>query len=336
MLRLDVHPAFCTQAQHHSSSRPGAGGRPTLIESGGTWYNSDWPVPRTRRNIHPLLGTTAIVMPSLLKTSTARAAGASFLLLLVSAAALLGFGGLAAAPHGTGAARPAAQAATATAAPASPITATATVTATGTATATVDPLQLFHPFDFVPEGGVLIKESVTELGGGTPPEGLLTMSITAPQTNTNGIVETTTVSSLRVLRYDKGDWTVLWQPQPDVPGQAIALPETRGTSPDRYQAGDLLRTGQPILLLRTQQAGPTPTDPPTVTLHLWAWTGDTAIPLQMATADGKVRDAVFTGTSDVQTADLDDDGVIEVIVDSGPTTTIYRWDAAQTHFVVRK
>jgi hypothetical protein len=38
----------------------------------------------------------------------------------------------------------------------------------------------------------------------------------------------------------------------------------------------------------------------------------------------------------VQTADLDDDGVIEVIVDSGPTTTIYRWDAAQTRFVVRK
>jgi hypothetical protein len=73
-----------------------------------------------------------------------------------------------------------------------------------------------------------------------------------------------------------------------------------------------------------------------VTLRLWAWTGDTAVPLHLTTADGQQQDAVFTGTSDVQTADLDDDGVIEVIVDSCPTTTIYRWDASQTRFVVRK
>ena len=92
MLRPDVHPAFCTQAQHHFAP-PDRAQHPPLIESGGTWYNSDWPVPRTRRNIHPLLGTIAIVMPSLLKTSTARAAGASVLLLLVSAMALLGLAG---------------------------------------------------------------------------------------------------------------------------------------------------------------------------------------------------------------------------------------------------
>jgi hypothetical protein len=261
---------------------------------------------------------------------------ASGLLLLVSAAALLGYGGLTAAPPSrAGAGQPAAQAATATAAPA--VTATGTVTSSGTPTATVDPLNLFHPFDFVPEGGELVKESVTELGGGDPREALLTMSISTPETDTTGTVITPTVSTLKVLRYDKGsgEWKLLWQPQPDVPGQAIALPETRGSGSDRYQAGDLLRTGQPILLLRTQEPGATPDAPPTVTLRLWVWTGDTAVALQMTTPDGKQQEAAFTGTSDVQTADLDDDGVIEVIVDSGPTSTIYRWDAAQTRFVVR-
>jgi hypothetical protein len=168
-------------------------------------------------------------------------------------------------------------------------------------------------------------------------EALLTMSIAVPETDTTGTLITPTVSTLKVLRYTKssGEWQVLWQPQPDVPGQAIALPETRGISPDRYQAGDLLRTGQPILLLRTQEPGATPDAPPVVSLRLWAWTGDTAVPLQMTTPDGKQQPAVFTGTSDAQTADLDDDGVIEIIVDSGPTATIYRWDAAQTRFVVR-
>jgi hypothetical protein len=261
---------------------------------------------------------------------------ASGVLLLVSAAALVGFGGWAAAPPSrAGAGQFAAQAATATAAPA--ISATGTVTASGTPTASVDPLNLFHPFDYVPEGGELVKESVTELGGGDPREALLTMSITTPETDTTGTVVTPTVSTLVALRYDKssGEWRVLWQPEPDVPGQAIALPETRGPGADRYQAGDLLRTGQPILLLRTQEPGATPDAPPTVTLRLWVWTGDTATALQMTTPDGKQQDAVFTGTSDVQTADLDDDGVIEVIVDSGPASTIYRWDAAQTRFVVR-
>jgi hypothetical protein len=277
------------------------------------------------------------VIPTFVKTSTARAALASGLLLLVSAAALLGFNGLSgAAPARAGLGHPAAQAATTTAAPA--ISATGTVTASGTPTETVDPFTLLHPFDFVPDGGELVKESVTDLGGGDPLEAMLTMSITGPQTDTTGTVVTTTVSTLEVLRYDKssGEWKILWEPNPAVSGQAIALPDIRGTSADRYQAGDLLRTGQPILLLRTQAAGATPAAPPTVTLRLWAWTGDTAVPLRMTTSDGQQQEAVFTGTSDVQTADLDDDGVIEVIVDSGPATTIYRWDAAQTRFVVRK
>lgn len=272
-------------------------------------------------------------MLSLLKTSTARAALASGLLLLVSALALLGIGGLAgAAPSGAAPARPAAQATATTA-----VTTTGTVTATGTATASVDPLNLFHPFDFVPDDAELVKESVTDLGGGDPREALLTMSISTPETDTTGTVVTATVSTLKVLRYDKssGEWKVIWQPQPDVPGQAIALPETRGINPDRYQAGDLLRTGQPILLLRTQAPGATPDAPPIVSLRLWAWTGDTAVPLQMTTPDGQQQDAVFTGTSDAQTADLDDDGVIEIIVDSGPSATVYRWDATQTRFVVK-
>jgi hypothetical protein len=145
---------------------------------------------------------------------------------------------------------------------------------------------------------------------------------------------------MAVLRYNReqGEWLVQWETgAAALPGMIQGLPETQGDTTRRYQGGDLLRTGQPILLLRTYEApkapGPEGTPPPTIHLRLWAWTGDTAVPLRLTGPDGAAGEAHFSATSDVQTADLDDDGVIEVIVDSGAASTIYRWD--KDHFAVQ-
>jgi hypothetical protein len=223
--------------------------------------------------------------------------------------------------------------ATAAVTPADTVTATATVTATDVFT---DPFLQLDVFGILPEEALLAKVSRIKLTSDATDNVLLTASLTRPQTNTLGLVETTTVGLLAVLRYDEASstWKDLWESaRPGTPGQAEALPDMQGDGSTRYQGGDLLRTGQPILLLRTYEAPKVPATLPVVHLRLWAWTGASAVPLRMTDATGADREADFTGASDVQTADLDDDGVIEIIVDSGPTTTIYRWD--KDRFVVR-
>ena len=223
--------------------------------------------------------------------------------------------------------------ATPTLPPAAGLTATPPITATATP---ADPLSLLNPFDFLPLGGQLVKQAPVSLRGDTPLERLLTVSYLQTETTTQGQVVTPTVSLLIAVGFDSSaqDWSPLWQTVPIV-GTAQILPDTSGPAEGSrtYQGGDLLRTGQPILLLRTTEAGATPGGLPSVSLRLWAWTGQGTVPLRMVGPDGQDHDAVFTGSSDVQTADLDDDGVIEILVDNGPSTTVYRWD--KTHFVVR-
>jgi hypothetical protein len=282
-------------------------------------------------------------MHQLIKTGAARAALGSLLLALVAVTALVWASGLgisAPAPSGgvTGSyAAPPGQLFPTPHPPAAATSVTAdTPTPEGTVNATpvvTDPFQVLDVFN-LPQGERLVKKSILDLGGGDPKEVLLTISSQQTQTNTVGVVETTTVSSLAVLRYDPAgsEWKTQWQSTP-VPGMASVLPDTIGETNRIYQGGDLLRTGQPILLLRTYEPA-TKTIPGAEHLHLWAWTGDTAVPVRMiAAGEASERDADFSGTSDVQTADLDDDGVIEIIADSGAHTDIYRWD--KTHFVVQ-
>ena len=269
------------------------------------------------------------VRRSFVKTALVPAVLASVVLALVGAAALLAANGASAPPAPARAAAPAA-------APArQAVTATATVTSTDVATQT-DPFSVLNVFDLLPGGGTLVKQSVLNLRGDETNEVLLAADVTRAQTNTVGVVETTTIGTMAVLNYsrEQGEWLVQWQTEAaSPPGAVQALPDTLGDATRRYQGGDLLRTGQPIFLLRTYEAPTAPDAPPTIHLRLWAWTGDTAAPLRMTGADGTTGEAHFTATSDVQTADLDDDGVIEVIVDSGPASTIYRWETDR--FVVR-
>ena len=270
------------------------------------------------------------VKHSFVKTTLLPAALVSGLLVLVGAAALLLAATRAPAPPA------AALAAAPAAGPArQAVTATATVTSSEVVTQT-DPFSVLNVFDLLPGGGTLVKESVLNLGGDETNEVLLAADVTRALTNTAGVVETTTIGTMAVLRYsrDDGAWLVQWETgSTALPGRIQGLPETQGDGTRRYQAGDLLRTGQPILLLRTYEAPQAPDAPPTIHLRLWAWTGDTAVPLRMTGADGAAGEAHFIASSDVQTADLDDDGVIEIIVDSAAHTDIYRWD--KTHFVIR-
>ncbi len=289
------------------------------------------------------------VRKSLVKSSLGPAVVAIVLLLGTGLGALVLAGGAGAPPRAGLAAQPpagparVAETATAVAPnipfappvapPAGSVTATATVTATTVAT---DPFALLNIFDFVPEDGALVSESILNVGGDATNEVLLTANVTRPQTTTLGTTITPTVGALAVLRYDATNsrWHVQWETgAASVPGAATELPDTFPGSSRRYQAGDLLRTGQPILLLRTVDPPAPPRLLPAVHLRLWAWTGDAAVPVQMAGPDGNPGPADFVGSSDVQLADLDDDGVMEVIVDSGAHTTVYRWD--KDRFVVR-
>ena len=223
-----------------------------------------------------------------------------------------------------------------TVAPTAPLTSTsvetgATATPAGTpaprplptGTPPADPLDVLNVFDVAPAGNIVVKRDILPLDGKQPDNVLVTltgsrMEPSIPLTNENG-------SAIGVMTYDPvyREWGLTWQSDP-ISGTARPLPASNqfgGTN-----GGDLLRDGSSVLMLRTT------TIDGAAHLALFRYDRSThkATPLKMVpTAGAAEKNALFDADLDVTVADLDDDGVYEVVADNVSGVKTWRWDGSK-------
>jgi hypothetical protein len=238
-------------------------------------------------------------------------------------------------PAGTVATATAAVTPASTETPQAGATFTATITATLTVTATVvegtptprptptgeppPPINSLNVFNFFPETGTLVKRDTLQLEKDGPDEVLITVS--SPQEAITG----TFSSAVAVLTYDTvyREWDVRWS-STSITGTASPLPAANRAG--GVNGGDLLRTGTPILLLRTT------TEDNRAHLAMWRWntgTGNGDYLKMLPVGGGPEREAVFDADLDVNVADLNDDGVYEVVADNLAGVQVWKWDGSR-------
>jgi hypothetical protein len=216
-----------------------------------------------------------------------------------------------------------------------PVTSTETISATATPAGTPtprptptgsppeNPLLLYSPFEFVLPGNLLVKSDVLQLDGEGVEEALLT--ITEGRLGVTKAITEEVTSALGVAAYDTvyREWTLPWQSDA-ITGTARPLPDIK--QPGGYNGGDLLRDGSAILALRTS------TLDGKAHLYLFRYDKQTRqAPLlkMMPAGGGAEQDAHFEADLDVTMADLDDDGVYEVIADNVAGVQTWRWDGSR-------
>ncbi len=192
-------------------------------------------------------------------------------------------------------------------------------TPTGTAP---DPLSLLNIFQFYSGDFNLVSRDVVNLDGTGPDEVLFTAA------GIRHVITDEVRSGIAVLSYDPvyREWSPLWASEP-ISGTASPLPSTNRKEAGGYNAGNILGNIGPVLVARTT------TVDGKAHLYLWRWNNDKKVGerLKMASAAGAPdTDAVFDADLDVNVADLDDDGIYEVVVDNLASVQVWRWDG--THF----
>jgi hypothetical protein len=134
-----------------------------------------------------------------------------------------------------------------------------------------------------------------------------------------------TNSTLAVISYDPTyrQWNLAWQGD-SVAGTAAPLTPFNSSHPDGFNGGDILRTGSPILALRTT------TLDRHAHLYLYQWDAKThkGAPLKMAGPSGDTN-AHFEGDLDVNLADINRDGVYEVLIDNLKDVQSWKWDGSK-------
>lgn len=185
-----------------------------------------------------------------------------------------------------------------------------------------DPVSLFNVFEFILSPQALVKRDALQLDNNSTPEMLLTLS--QPSTAENRVTDETD-SFVTVIGYDSARflWEPLWASDV-VSGTASPLPAANRN--DGYNGGKLLRTNDPIFLLRTTKLDGH--------AHLYMWRWDTASRkgerLKMVPVGGGAeRDSDFEADLDVTVADLDSDGTYEVVADNVSGVQVWKWDGSK-------
>jgi hypothetical protein len=187
---------------------------------------------------------------------------------------------------------------------------------------------LLSPFDFLQPGNLLVRSDTLQLDGEGTDEALLT--ITESRLGVTKPLTEEVVSAIGVATYDPvyREWNLTWRSD-DLPG--VARPLANATQLGGYNGGDLLRTGAPVLAVRTTTLDGK--------AHLFLYQYDkqtrTAEPFKVVLREGASEEnAHFEADLDVNMADLDDDGVYEVIADNVAGVQTWRWDGSK--FVPRE
>ncbi|MDQ5823055.1 MAG: hypothetical protein M3441_02460 [Chloroflexota bacterium] len=205
-----------------------------------------------------------------------------------------------------------------------PVSATATVvegtptprpTPEGPAPEPEDQLDMYG---FFPGTSILVRRDLMQLDGTGPNEVLY--SLTGP----DPAITTEFRSNVNVLTYDTvyREWLPLWASDP-VSGTATPLLSVAQAELGGLNGGDLLRTGAPVFILRTTTAD----SRAHLFLYRWDAVGSKADPLRMVPVGGGAeQNAAFTADLDLNVADLDDDGIYEVVADNVAGVQVWKWD----------
>lgn len=186
-----------------------------------------------------------------------------------------------------------------------------------------DPYAQLTVFGFITAGNVVAKTDKMNVSGAKVNPVLLT--ITESRLGITHPVTEEVTSAIGVATWDPVyySWGLAWQSTP-ISGVARLL--QGATIPGGWNGGNLLGTGEPVIGLRTT------TLDGAAHLELFKWNSSTnqGEALRMIPAGGGAeQDALFTADLDVNAADLDDDGVYEVIADNVSGVQVWRWDGAK-------
>jgi hypothetical protein len=165
----------------------------------------------------------------------------------------------------------------------------------------------------------LVKRDAIQMDGKGAPEVLFTVTVPT-------VITQETTSGINVASYDPvfREWNAIWRSDV-VSGTASPLPSAAPGQVDGFNGGDLLRTGAPIMAVRST------TRDGRAHLYLWRWDSNkqTGERLKMAGAGGAETDAAFDADLDVNLVDLDGDGKYEVVADNVADVQVWKWDGAR-------
>lgn len=209
-----------------------------------------------------------------------------------------------------------------------PVTATEVATDTASVRPTpsgpppADPYAQLTVFGFLTAGN-LVAQTVRVPSGGPVDNVLLT--ITEARLGLSHPVTEEVTSALGMAVWDPVyySWGLGWQSTP-MSGTARLVQLTN--QPGGWNGGALLGTDEHVIALRTT------TIDGVAHLQLFKWNTNTkqGDPLRMVPVGGGAeQDAIFNADLDVNMADLDDDGVYEVIADNVAGVQVWRWDGSK-------
>jgi hypothetical protein len=181
-----------------------------------------------------------------------------------------------------------------------------------------DPESRLNIYQFYQTNNILVRRDFVQLDGNGADEVLYTL--TGPDPVITGEFR----SNLNVLTYDATyrEWTYTGSSEP-VSGTAIPLLSVAQSEIGGLNGRDLLRTGTPTLMLRTTTAD----NRAHLYLYHWDASGKRADPLRMVPVGGGAeQNAAFSADLDLNVADLDDDGIYEVVADNVAGVQVWKWD----------
>ncbi len=213
-----------------------------------------------------------------------------------------------------------------------PSAGTPSIQATGTVTGTTQvvptpsgvPSSAFNTlnaFRYVPTGKTLVKQDRVQLDapGDGAGEAEVLLTIMGPSETITGEVD----SGIGVLSYDSvaRQWGFTWSSEV-VSGTASPLLNIGQKEIGGFNGGDILRTGDPILVVRTTL------DDGRAQLHLWRWNRGlhNAAPVKKSGGAPVGNDVTFEADLDINLMDIDDDGIYEIVADNLSGVQIWKWD----------
>jgi hypothetical protein len=181
-----------------------------------------------------------------------------------------------------------------------------------------DPESRLNIYQYYQTNNTLVRRDSVQLDGGGANEVLYTL------TGPDPVITGETRSNINVLTYDPTyrEWNSTWSSDP-VSGTATPLLSVAQRDLGGLNGDDLLRTGAPIFIIRTT------TQDGRAHLYLYRWdaAAKKADPLKMVpAAGGAEQNAAFDADLDLNVADLDDDGVYEVVADNVAGVQVWKWD----------
>lgn len=181
-----------------------------------------------------------------------------------------------------------------------------------------DPESRLNIYQFYTTNNILVRRDSVQLDGSGADEVLYTL--TGPDPVITGEFR----SNINVLTYDATyrEWTATWASEP-VSGTATPLLSVAQSELGGLNGRDLLRTGTPTLMVRTTTAD----NKAHLYLYRWDAAGKKADPLRMVPVGGGAeQNAGFSADLDLNVADLDDDGIYEVVADNAAGVQVWKWD----------